>query len=199
MNILGLKGSPRKRANSTALLEQLLAGARAEGAETQVITPGELQIAPCTACDGCLEDGRCIVKDDFQQVYDLILGCDALAMATPIYFGAVSAQVKPLVDRCQSFWAIRYALEAAMPPGPAGGQRKGVLLATAGQDRESMFAGARVTFDFVMRSLQGEVYAELLYGGFDEQDAIRENRTAMEQAYETGRRLALGLEPGIFS
>ena len=193
VKILGIRGSPRKRANTTALLERLLAGAQAEGAESQVITPWEMQIAPCIACEGCYKDGRCIVKDDFQLVYDLILDCDALVLATPVYFGAVSAQVKPLIDRCECFWAMRYVVEAAMPSGPAGGQRKGVLIATAGQDLDQMFEGVRLTFKFLMRSLQGEVYAELLYGGYDDQDAIRKNSIAMNRAYKVGRRLALGL------
>jgi multimeric flavodoxin WrbA len=192
MKILGIKGSPRKRANSTALLKQLLSGAASEGAETQIITPWDLEIAPCTACDGCFKTGRCTVKDDFQFVYNQILDCDALVLATPVYFGAVSAQIKPLIDRCQCFWARRYKLQAPMPPGPTGSRRQGVLIATAGQDRAIMFDGPRVTFEFLMRSLQGEVYAKLLYGGFDEQDAIRKNTLAMERAYETGRRLALG-------
>jgi len=195
MRILGINGSPRKRANSTALLEQLLAGAQAEGAKSQVITPWKMQIEPCVACEGCFRDGRCTVKDDYQLVYDLILGCDALVLATPVYFGAVSAQVKPLIDRCESFWAMRYKLETPMPPGPTGGQRKGILIATAGQDREIMFEGPRVTFDFLMRSLQGEVYAELLYGGFDERGAIQKNIPSMERAYQVGRRLALRLSP----
>ena len=34
------------------------------------------------------------------------------------------------------------------------------------------------------------MYAELLYGGYDDLDAIRENSAAMSLAYETGRRLA---------
>lgn len=193
VKILGIKGSPRKRANTTALLEQLLAGAQAEGAKSQVITPWKMQIEPCVACEGCHKDGHCIVKDDFQLVYDLILDCDALVLATPIYFGTVSAQVKPLIDRCECFWAMRDVVKAAMPPGPAGGQRKGVLIATAGQDLEHMFDGVRLTFEFLMRSLQGKVYAELLYGGYDDQDAIRKNPTAMGRAYQVGRRLALGL------
>jgi multimeric flavodoxin WrbA len=195
VKILGIKASPRKRANTTALLEQLLAGARSEGAEAQVITPWEMQIQPCRACNGCFEEGRCVVKDDFQLVYDLILDCDALVLATPIYFGAVNAQVKPLIDRCECFWAMWDVMKGSVPPGPAGNQRRGVLIATAGQDREIMFGGARVTFDFLMLSLQGEVYAELLYGGYTERDAIRKNPTAMSRAYRVGRRLALGLEP----
>ena len=173
-----------------ALLEQLLSGARDEGAQTQVITPWKMQIGPCVACDGCHKDGRCVVKDDFQAVYEQIVDCDVIVLATPVYFGAVSGQVKPLIDRCQSFWALRYVLEAKMIPGPAGDQRKGILIATSGKDRAAMFDGVRTTFRFLMDALQGQVYAELLYGGYDEQDAIRQNSAALSLAYETGRRLA---------
>jgi len=194
VKILGIVGSPRRRANSTALLEQLLSGAQAEGAQTQTIRPWEKRIGPCLACDGCYRDGRCVVRDGFQSVYDLILDSDALALATPVYFGAVSAQAKPLIDRCQCFWAMREVIKATMPPGPAGVQRRGVLIATAGQACEGMFDGVRATFRYLMRSLQGQMYAELLYGGYDERGAILANREAMARAYNVGRRLALGLE-----
>jgi multimeric flavodoxin WrbA len=195
LKILGIKGSPRKRANSTVLLEQLLSGASDAGAATHIIVPWELDMAPCMACDGCTRKGRCTKKDDFQQVYDQILDCDALVVSTPIYFGAMSAQVKVLIDRCESFWSMTYILKTPMPPGPAGSQRKGVLIATAGQDREIMFQGPKITFDFLMRSLQGKTHAELLYGGLDEQGAIRQDEAAMARAYRIGRQLALQLPP----
>jgi hypothetical protein len=57
-----------------------------------------------------------------------------------------------------------------------------------------MFGGPRVTFGFLMHSLQGKVYAELLYGGLEESGAIQENSAALERAYQIGRRLVLGLE-----
>lgn len=195
MEVLGVRASPRRRANSTALLHQVLAGAESVGAETEIITPGDLNLAPCLACNGCRTDGRCIIQDDFQGVYDQILACDALVLATPVYFGAVSAQAKLLIDRCESFWTMTYELRRPVPPGPAAARRRGVLVATAGQDREIMFAGPRVTFDFLMRSLQGEVFAELLYGGLDQQQAICQDGMVMARAFETGRRLALGLQP----
>ena len=115
--ILAIRASPRKRSNTMALLEQLLAGARDEGAQTQVITPYKRHIGPCIACDGCYKDGRCVVKDDFQLVYELIVNCDAVVLSTPIYFGAVSAQVKPLIDRCQSrsTLPLKQGLTTCMP------------------------------------------------------------------------------------
>ena len=63
MKVLGVKGSPRKRANSTALLEQVLAGAETVGVETQIITPWKLNLGPCLACDGCRKSGRCTISD----------------------------------------------------------------------------------------------------------------------------------------
>lgn len=120
MKILGIIGSPRKRSNSTALLQQVLAGAQAEGADTQTIVPAKMKIAPCIACEGCYKTGRCVVKDDYQAVYDMILACDARLLATPVYFGAVSAQVKPFIDRAQCFYAMRDVLKAKVPAGPAG-------------------------------------------------------------------------------
>ena len=194
MIVLGIVGSPRKHANSTSLLKQVLTGAEANGADTEVIIPWEHDVGPCLACVGCHTTGRCTVEDDFQRIYGQILGCDALVLATPVYFGAVSAQVKPLIDRCESFWGFSFRLGAAMPPGPSGGKRRGVLVATAGKDQDIMFTGPRITFDFLMRSLQGQVFAELLYGGLDTPGAIRSNKAAMSRAFEAGKKLVLDTE-----
>jgi len=195
MIILGIVGSPRKRGNTTILLEQLLGGAAAAGAETQVVRPAKMNVGPCIACEGCYKSGRCVVKDDFQGVYDQIIGSDAIVVATPVYFGAMSGQVKPLIDRGQCFWAMRDVLHAPMPPAPAGGnKRKGVLICTSGIKRDEMFECARRTFLFWIRSLQGQPWAEMCYSGLDVQGEITENKVAMERATELGRRLALGLE-----
>jgi len=194
MKILAIIGSPRKKSNTTTLLREFVAGAESEGAEVTTITPHKMKIGPCLACDGCYKTGRCIIKDDFQAQYDAVMECDALVLATPIYFGAVTAQIKPFIDRFQCFWARRDITKDPMPPGPAGKPRKGVLISVGGIDKPIMFAGAHTSFDFVMRSLEGEFWAELNYGGFDEQGAILENPDALARARELGRRLALGLD-----
>lgn len=194
MKILAAIGSPRKKSNSTLLLNEFIAGAIAEGAEAEVITPFKMNIGPCIACEGCYKTGLCVVKDDYQEIYDKIMEVDALVISTPIYFGAVSAQIKAFIDRFQCFWAMRDMVKAEMPPGPAGGQRKGVLIAVAGIDKPVMFQGAKITFDFIMRSMQGVVWAELLYRGYDDREEIRRTPAALERARELGRRLALGLD-----
>jgi multimeric flavodoxin WrbA len=195
MNILGFVGSPRKRGNSTLLLEQLLAGARAAGAQTEVIRPWKMRLGPCIACEGCYATGRCVVNDEFQSVYDRIIVADAIVLATPIYFGGPSAQIKPLIDRGQCFWAMRDVLKAAMPPAPAGQPRKGVLIATSGIRRDHMFDCARRAFSFWMRSLQGDIWGEIVRSGLEEQEEILRDAPTMEWVYLMGKRLAAGLTP----
>jgi multimeric flavodoxin WrbA len=173
MRLLGIVGSPRRRGNTTILLEQLAAGVIAGGGEANLLRPAEMNIAPCIACEGCYRSGRCVVLDEYQSVYDAIIDCDALALATPVYFGGVSGWAKPLIDRCQCYWAMRDILHASMPAGPARQARQGILISACALDRPRMFDGVRTTFRFLMRSLQGTVRAELLYPGLEERDAIR--------------------------
>jgi multimeric flavodoxin WrbA len=147
---------------------------------------------PCLGCGSCHRTGRCTIDDDFQEVYEQIVGAEGLVLATPVYFGAVSAQAKLLIDRCESFWSLRNLLGKELPP--SGQPRLGILIATAGKDQELMFRGPRTTFDLLMNACQGEVYAELLYGGLDEQRAIRYDQEAMERAFQIGRSLALEID-----
>ncbi len=196
IKIVGIKGSPRKGSNSTILLEQVMAGASDAGAQTLVITPWKLEMGPCLACGACRRDGRCTIQDEFQEVYDQIQDADGLVLTTPVYFGAVSAQVKLLIDRCESFWSLRYLLGEALPP--SGRPRLGVLIATAGKGLEIMFEGPRITFDLLMGACQGEIFAELFYGELDEQRAVRRDGEAMDRAFLVGRSLAheLGKQKG---
>lgn len=192
MNVLGIKGSPRPGSNSTILLEQILAGANAGGADTTLVVPWELDMQPCIGCGGCYLTGQCVVKDDFQEVYDLIEAADGLVLATPVYFGAVSAQAKVLIDRCESFWSLRYKLGQDLPP--SGRPRLGILVVTAGREEDIMYEGPRITFDFWLRACQGEIYGELTEGLLDEKRAVRKNSAIMDQAYAMGRSLAVELE-----
>ena len=101
--ILAIYGSPRKHGNTSRLLKQAVAGARDAGAQIEEIWLNRLKISPCLEIYGCKNDGRCVIKDDFQAIYDQIITCDGIMIATPIFFYSMSAQVKAFMDRCQSF------------------------------------------------------------------------------------------------
>ena len=104
MKIVAVLGSPRLKGNSTALARKILNKAGELGAETQEFMLNKLQYKGCQGCETCKKKlDRCVLKDDLAPVLEAVKEADALVMATPNYFGEVSAQFKAFFDRTYSF------------------------------------------------------------------------------------------------
>ena len=103
--ILGISGSPRKQATEYVLTEALNT-MEEKGYETKLFTVRGKNISPCRNCDYCLRKKECIVKDDMYQLYPLFKDVDGIIMATPIYNGGVSAQIKAVMDRTRAAAAV---------------------------------------------------------------------------------------------
>ncbi len=114
---LGIAGSPRRGGNTEMLLDRFLAGAESAGAAVEKVVAARLKIAGCVACDGCWEDGHCVVQDDFQAVYEKLVAADVIVLAAPLYFWSLPAQLKALIDRAVSVGAqvCRKKAAAAYP------------------------------------------------------------------------------------
>jgi len=59
----------------------------------------------CNHCDYCLQHQKCVIDDDMGLLGSLIKDARGLVIATPVYNGGVSAQIKVIMDRCRSFVA----------------------------------------------------------------------------------------------
>ncbi len=100
MKVLGICASPRGSKSTTVkLVQAALDGAKAGGAEVELVDLCELDIEFCNACQVCFKTGKCIHKDDFQAIYDKILAADGLVWGSPNYFHTVTSQMKTLIDR----------------------------------------------------------------------------------------------------
>jgi len=100
LKILGICASPRGSKSSTRrLIEAVLDGAKAAGAEVELVDVCDLKIEYCNACQVCFKTGSCTHKDDFQGLYDKILAADGMVWGSPNYFRSVTAQMKTLIDR----------------------------------------------------------------------------------------------------
>ncbi len=73
--ILAIYGSPRRKGNTSLLLERAVEGARAAGANVEEIVLRDLKMSPCLEIYGCKHTGRCVIKDDFQGIYDRLSQC----------------------------------------------------------------------------------------------------------------------------
>ncbi len=103
MKILGIAGSKRKKGNTSILLQEALKAARKEGAETHLIFLGDYSIKDCLGCEGCKETYRCVINDDMQKIYPLLLESDGIILGSPTYFYNISADMKAFIDRCYCF------------------------------------------------------------------------------------------------
>ncbi len=104
MNIVMLLGSPRPKGNSTAIAKHFGSIAEERGASVQTFALNKLKYRGCQACMTCktkLE--RCVLKDDMIAVLDAIREADVLVLASPVYYGDISSQLKAFVDRTFSY------------------------------------------------------------------------------------------------
>ena len=131
MNILGINGSPHLEGNTAYALRHALQvidaeGTDAEGIETAYLSLADKAIAPCRGCFACRE-GACVQEDDMRAIVEAIQACDGLLLASPVYMGLVTGQMKVMMDRTVLFrTGGRFALSGKVGAGIAcGGFRNG--------------------------------------------------------------------------
>lgn len=99
--ILGLCGSPRKQATEYVLRETLKI-IRESGFNTTFFSVRGKNIGFCQHCDYCVTNKQCMIKDDMFKLYPLLQDAQGLVIATPVYNGGMSAQLKTVMDRCRA-------------------------------------------------------------------------------------------------
>jgi len=103
LKVIAVHTSPNEDGLTCQLAKAVLEGAESGGAETELVHLNKLNIESCMAHDRgwgtCRSDGKCILKDDFQNLREKINHTDALVFCTPVYFGDLSESAKRFFDR----------------------------------------------------------------------------------------------------
>jgi len=188
VRILAIHGSPRTKGNTSLLLKKAVQGAIEGGGQVEEIVLRDLNMSPCLEIYGCKETGRCVIQDDFQKVYEQILSCHGLMLASPIFFYAVSAHTKILMDRCQSLWAKRYWLKKT-PTGKRKAERKGLFISVGATKGKRLFDGALLSVRYFFDALDVELRQSLLYRELDLEGAVLRHPEFLEEAYRAGKAL----------
>jgi multimeric flavodoxin WrbA len=194
--LLAIYGSPRAQGNTDLLLRQAVAGARAAGADVGEIFLRDLNMAPCVEDYGCLQNGRCVIDDDFQGVYDHLASCRGAILASPVFFCAVSAQTKILMDRCQSFWVRKNLLGRSLQPA-SGPPRKGLFISAAARESRRNFDGVLLSVRHFFAALDMKLWKSLLYTGADRKGDILQHPEALAECRKAGGEMARHIFPEI--
>ncbi|MBQ9358499.1 MAG: flavodoxin family protein [Abditibacteriota bacterium] len=101
MKVLIINGSPRPGGNTEAMCRAFSEGAESAGHTVTTVNAGRMDIRGCKACEYCHTkgEGRCVQQDDMQQIYPEIAEAEFIALASPIYYFAPSAQLEAVIQR----------------------------------------------------------------------------------------------------
>ena len=124
--ILAISGSPREKTTEYVLkqAQKILSDL---GYDMLQYNIREREIGFCNHCDYCLVGNGCIIQDDIQELYLLLPKADAIIMASPVYNGGITAQLKAVMDRTRALFTSNQDLLRGKP-GIAiaiGGDRSG--------------------------------------------------------------------------
>lgn len=182
--VIIVSSTPRKDGNSAILAEQAAAGARAGGAEVEMIYLSDLKMGPCSACDACQNatETDCIIDDDLTSLLPRMRQTDALLIAGPVYWFTFAAQTKLFIDR--TFYALH---------GPQGhalkGKPLGLIMAYGDTDPYTSGAvNALRSFQDICRFIDAPV-AGFVYGSAVDAGDIRKQPALLKQAYELGEKV----------
>ncbi len=138
MKIVSLLGSPRTGGNSSTIARHFLKTAASLGAETSVYELNQLTYRGCQGCYACKTKlDICGLKDDLTEVLAAVKDADAVLLASPVYFGEISSQLKGFMDRTFSYLVPDYRTN----PQPSRlTPKKLVFVLTQGHPDEQVFA-----------------------------------------------------------
>ena len=182
MKIIGIVGSPRNNGNTEILTRIALEAAEEEGAETELIALAGKEIKPCDACRVCKQTGKCQINDDLPPILEKMLGADGIILATPVYYGSATPQIKALIDR--SGYSARSKDRRRPFENKVGGPI--VVARRAGQN----FTYAQMIFFFMITGMivPGSTYWNIAFGR--KKDDVTKDEEGVKTVKHFGKKLA---------
>jgi multimeric flavodoxin WrbA len=184
MKVVVLHGSSRRGGDSDTLADRFLAGMGGEERhEVRHFYAIDMDVAHCRGCGTCgtaASPETCVIRDDMQEVYPAFSRADVVELASPMFWGYMTSQLKAVFDR----------LEAIASPRHFGG-KDFVLFVTYRHYYGSMVEWlGRITAAFGSRM---HAMTCQTYDPNTERDVpIANFPDRLEEAFQLGRKVAAG-------
>jgi multimeric flavodoxin WrbA len=161
--MLGIIGSPRKHGNCELFIKAVYTSFPDDW-ELALVRLPDWDIRPCKACYQCLfGEMGCPQRDAFNELLDVLTGCDAYMVAAPTYLLAANASLKAFLDRGLSF----YGKLDRMWGKPAAGVAIAGIAGMEGCTKLNVESFVKLTFGdlrssaVVYGALPGEIFLNL--------------------------------------
>lgn len=186
VKVLGIVASPRRKGNSEILLDKVLAGAFSKGAKTEKVVLNNLSIRPCQGCERCRKNGICFIKDDMRGLYKKLKEANAIVVASPVYFGSITAQLKLMIDRCQCIWVKNFLLKNRRR---RQGFKKGIFISVSGHRQPRFFENSKEIIKIFFAVLGVRLFKEVYVPRLEYNGQVLKQKSVLNKAFQYGAAL----------
>jgi len=163
-------------------VSKIVAGARAAGAEAEIIHLGELTIREYDGCHACWRGRDCSKNDDMRQIYPKIITADVIVFGTPVYWYGPTALMKGFMDR------FVYFNGQENRPGIRG--TRAVVAVVLEEESEATWWPVVDFFDRSLSYLEMVPAGTVVVPGIGATGAIRGHPERLQEAFRLGKTLA---------
>lgn len=128
MKALGILAGPRKGRATDRMIDAVLDGLKANGAEVEKLSLYDYDIKPCTGCCACEKGKACVIKDDQHMILEKMDKADVVVFGSPAYWSNVTSEAKKFMDRAAWF----FEMTATGPKRTKDRPSKAVLVSACG-------------------------------------------------------------------
>ena len=127
MKTLIINGSPRKTGDTVSLINKLT---EQLNGEYKIVDAYYYDISPCIDCRYCWSNDGCSINDEMSEIYDYIVDCDNVVLASPIYFSQPTGKLLDVCSRFQTYFATKHFRNQS----PLIKSKKGAIILVGGGD-----------------------------------------------------------------
>ncbi|MBQ6887748.1 MAG: flavodoxin family protein [Lachnospiraceae bacterium] len=151
MKIVIVNGSNRKNgATALILTEMYWQLKKYTNVDVQLFHVADLELKYCVGCGSCYKTGKCIYKDDLENLSFCIENADGIILGSPTYASNVSGQTKVIIDRghfvMEQLLYGKYAISVATYENYGGRDTVKVL------NKLLSYSGAKISGEVVVRN-----------------------------------------------
>ncbi|MBR4549841.1 MAG: flavodoxin family protein, partial [Oscillospiraceae bacterium] len=128
-------------------------------------------------CFACQKTGKCVIKDDMNEIVPKMEHADVLVFATPIYYYEMSGQMKTLLDRANPLFVADYRF------------RDVYFLSSAAEDEAFVPQRAQSGLEGWIDCFEKARLAGAVFGGGVTDVGEIEGHHALAEAYEMGKAI----------
>ena len=174
-----ISSSLRRNSNSEILANEFIKGAKESGNDINFINLKDIKMQFCIGCLLCNKTKKCVLKDDVTpKMLDEICNSDVIVFVTPVYYYAVSGQIKTFIDRMNPIYSMKHNFKDIY------------IIATAAEDAERTFKGIKEDIKGFVDCYEGTKIKGMIFGGgLEKPNNAKKRKDLLEKTYDMGRKI----------